>query len=98
MKLKDVFLRGETHADMSIFPIKSKEVVSAYDPHSMIQLWKVCYVKYAAADRPCFVSNDYYFFTYKEAYDWYMRYMSYLDTLYGRGVIDDYQVHMEKVY
>ena len=62
----------------------------------MIELWKVCYVKYAAVDMPCFVSNDYYFFTYAEAYNWYMRYMSYLDTLYARGVIADYQMHMER--
>lgn len=64
----------------------------------MLQLWKICYVKIAADNTPCFLSNDYYFFTYEEAYKWYMRYMSYLDTLYGRGVIADYKMHMEQVY
>ena len=96
--LKDVFLHGDTHADMSIFPVKSKEPIVSYDTHSMIELWKVCYIKYAAVDMPCFVSNDYYFFTYAEAYNWYMRYMSYLDTLYARGVIADYQMHLEKMF
>ena len=96
--LKDVFLHGATQADMSVFPVKSNDdVIVSYDKHSMIHLLKVCYVKcYHNESR--FVSNDYYFFTYGEAYNWYMRYMSYLDTLYARGIIPDYMVHCERIY
>ena len=35
--LKECFLHGETHADMSIFPIDSKEVVSSYDTASIYE-------------------------------------------------------------
>lgn len=35
--LKDVFLHGETHADTSIFPIDSQDVVSSYDTVSIYE-------------------------------------------------------------
>lgn len=35
--LKNVFLRGETHADTSIFPIDSQDVVSSYDTASIYE-------------------------------------------------------------
>lgn len=35
--LKNVFLHGETHADMSIFLIDSKDVVVSYDNASIYE-------------------------------------------------------------
>lgn len=35
--LKNVFLHGETHADTSIFPIDSQDVVSSYDTASIYE-------------------------------------------------------------
>lgn len=35
--LKNVFLHGKTHADMSIFPINSQDVVSSYDTVSIYE-------------------------------------------------------------
>lgn len=35
--LKNVFLHGETHADTSIFPIDSQDVVSSYDTVSIYE-------------------------------------------------------------
>lgn len=35
--LKNVFLHGETHADTSIFPIDSKDVVVSYDNASIYE-------------------------------------------------------------
>lgn len=35
--LKECFLHGETHADTSIFPIDSQDVVSSYDTVSIYE-------------------------------------------------------------
>ena len=34
--LKDAFLHGTTHADTSIFPIDSHEVISSYDAGGLL--------------------------------------------------------------
>lgn len=64
----------------------------------MVELFKVSYKKYAVAGQPCFVSNGYYTFNYEDAYDWYLRYRSYLETLHILNVIVDYKVQLERLY
>lgn len=48
--LKDAFLHGETHADMSIFPIGSSDIISSYDKGGIIDMMffsNVCYHTYS---------------------------------------------------
>lgn len=48
--LKDAFLHGKTHADMSIFPIVSHDIVSSYDKGGIIDMMffsNVCYHTYS---------------------------------------------------
>ena len=48
--LKDVFLHGKPHADMSIFPIDSHEIISSYDNGGFVDMLffsNVCYHTYS---------------------------------------------------
>lgn len=48
--LKDVFLNGKTHADTSIFPIDSYEIISSYDGGGFVDMMffsNVCYHTYS---------------------------------------------------
>ena len=48
--LKDAFLHGKTHADMSVFPIDSHETISSYDKGGIIDMLffsNVCYHTYS---------------------------------------------------
>lgn len=48
--LKDAFLHGETHADMSIFPIGSSDIIASYDKGGVIDMLffsNVCYRTYS---------------------------------------------------
>lgn len=48
--LKDTFLHGKTHANMSIFPIGSSDIISSYDKGGIIDMLffsNVCYHTYS---------------------------------------------------
>lgn len=96
--LKDVFLHGETHADMSRFPNVSKDVVVSYDKYSMIHLWKVNYTKWASATEIAYKSEDAFFFSYSEALEWYNRFANWLYDMMDKGIIYDYNVGCTRVY
>lgn len=96
--LKDVFLHGTTHADMSRFLNVSKDVVVSYDKYSMIHLWKVNYTKWASATEIAYKSEDAFFFSYTEALEWYNRFASWLYDMMDKGIIYDYNVGCVRVY
>lgn len=93
--LKDVYMNGKTHAATLI---KSNGVVASYDKHSMIQLWKVNYTKWSSETEIAYKSEDAFFFSYKDALEWYNRFANWLYGMMDKGIIYDYNVGLTRVY
>lgn len=63
-----------------------------------IKLWKVSYTKWASATEIAYKSEDAFFFSYKDALEWYNRFASWLYDMMDKGIIYDYNVGCTRVY